>query len=71
MIRYSENENTAKDSNNWYDKEDNYGCFWGIYFDIEDGTPGLSEYTSTEGFSNEELNDEWLPALSKFIEETA
>ena len=71
-IRYSETQETAANKYNWHDIADNYGCFMGIYFDVEDGIPGLTDVGFNESeWTVQELNDEWLPALFKFIKETA
>lgn len=57
----------------YWTSETNEACgfFMGIEFDVEQGVPGVAECGNTAGWSNEELNDEWLPALYKFIEENA
>ena len=46
------------------------GFFMGIEFDVIQGVSHLADDSDTSGWSVEELNNKWLPALDKFIKET-
>tara|TARA_R100000734_G_C3234370_1_gene41221 strand:+ start:378 stop:551 length:174 start_codon:yes stop_codon:yes gene_type:complete len=55
---------------NFYDANDEYGCFEGLYFDVEDGIVGLAENEMADGWTDTELN-KWLKRVEKFVEEIA
>ena len=55
---------------NYYYAEDEYGCFEGLYFEVEDNIVALAEDQSPTGYTEVEINN-WLKRVEKFVEETA
>jgi hypothetical protein len=56
-------------SNNFYDKEDGYGCFQGLYFQVNDDFIGLADEEIADGWTNNDIEFIWMPAVKKYVEE--